>query len=201
MLSIPSSILSPYDEFKNILSLPNTIHRKVKSESSLEELVVGYNSPVCSRTVMEEELTVHLWTLQGMTTTAVRSAINCYGNGFSLGEGTDDKNYYLIKFTHRAAVLSYSLIPGFSIRGIRKSQSFFSMSSGFCSVGAKLLLDKLSHVIFIKKWFACNYLIHLCRSCRDDITITIIYNSLLNKIWAFRKKYGGTCLLPFRSLF
>jgi hypothetical protein len=201
MLSIPSSILSPYDEFKNILSLPNTIHRKVKSESSLEKLVVGYNSPVCSRTVMEEELTVHLWTLQGMTTTAVRSAINCYGNGFSLGEGTDDKNYYLIKFTHRAAVLSYSLIPGFSIRGIRKSQSFFSMSSGFCSVGAKLLLDKLSHVVFIKKWFVCNYLIRLCRSCRDDITITIIYNSLLNKIWAFRKKYGGTCLLPFRSLF
>jgi hypothetical protein len=201
MLSIPSSILSPYDEFKNILSLPNTIHRKVKSESSLEKLVVGYNSPVCSRTVMEEELTVHLWTLQGMTTTAVRSAINCYGNGFSLGEGTDDKNYYLIKFTHRAAVLSYSLIPGFSLRGIRKSQSFFSMSSGFCSVGAKLLLDKLSHVVFIKKWFVCNYLIRLCRSCRDDITITIIYNSLLNKIWAFRKKYGGTRLLPFRSLF
>jgi hypothetical protein len=201
MLSIPFIIMSTYDEFQNILSLPNTIHRKVKSESSLEELVVGYNSPVCSRTVMEEELTVHVWTLQGMTTTAVRSTINGYENGCSLGEGTDDKNY-LIKFTHRAAVLSYSLIPGFSLRDIRKSRSFFSMSSGFCSVGAKLLLDKLSHVVFIKKWFACNYLIYLCRSCRDDITIMIIiYNSLLNKIWAFRKKYGGTGLLPFRSLF
>jgi hypothetical protein len=201
MLSIPFIIMSTYDEFQNILSLPNTIHRKVKSESSLEELVVGYNSPVCSRTVMEEELTVHVWTLQGMTTTAVRSTINGYENGCSLGGGTDDKNY-LIKFTHRAAVLSYSLIPGFSLRDIRKSPSFFSMSSGFCSVGAKLLLDKLSHVVFIKKWFACNYLIHLCRSCRDDITIMIIiYNSLLNKIWAFRKKYGGTRLLPFRSLF
>lgn len=143
-------------------------------------------------------ISIHIWTLQGMTTTPMRVAINEYENDSSLGEGIGDKNY-LIKFTHMAA-LRYGLISGVSPRGIRKSASFFFRSSGFCSVGEKMLLDKLFRVAFITECFACKYLIQLCQACTGGVSIT--RNSLQNKIWAFRKRFGGgTRLLPFRSLF
>ena len=202
MLSIISIIMPTYDESRNTLSLLDTKRPKEKPESRLGESVVYDNSPNGHRRAMEEEeeLARYIWTLPSRTTATVSCAINDSEND-SLGEGgsNDDKNY-LIKVTHRVPD-RYGLISRFHLKDIWKSMSFFSKSAGSCTVEATtgflrsclMLPPPLDNALYAN--FSCIYV------TRVGIISPVTSNSLLNRIRAFMKIYGGRRLLPLRSLF
>lgn len=202
MLSIISIIMPTYDESRNTLSLLDTIRPKEKPESRVGELVVNDNSPNGHRRAMEEEeeLARYIWTLPSRTTAIVSCAINDSEND-SFGEGgSDDDKNYLIKVTHRVPD-RYGLISRFHLKDIWKSMSFFSKSAGSCTVEATtgflrsclMLPPPLDNALYAN--FSCIY------ATRVGIISPVTSNSLLNRIRAFMKIYGGRRLLPFRSLF
>ena len=202
MLSIISIIMPTYDESRNTLSLLDTIRPKEKPESRVGELVVNDNSPNGHRRAMEEEeeLARYIWTLPSRTTATVSCAINDSEND-SLGEGgSNDHKNYLIKVTHRVPD-RYGLISRFHLKDIWKSMSFFSKSAGSCTVEATtgflrsclMLPPPLDNALNAN--FSCMYVTPV------RIISPVISNSLLNRIRAFMKIYGGRRLLPFRSLF
>jgi hypothetical protein len=204
MLSIISIIMPTYDESRNTLSLLDTIRPKEKPESRVGELVVNDNSPNGHRRAMEEEeeeeLARYIWTLPSRTTATVSCAINDSEND-SLGEGgSNDHKNYLIKVTHRVPD-RYGLISRFHLKDIWKSMSFFSKSAGSCTVEATtgflrsclMLPPPLDNALYAN--FSCMYVTPV------GIISPVTSNSLLNRIRAFMKIYGGRRLLPFRSLF
>ena len=203
MLSIISIIMPTYDESQNTLSLLDTTCPKAKPESRVGELIVNDNSPNGYRRAMEEEeeeLARYIWTLPSRTTATVSCAINDSEND-SLGEGgsNDDKNY-LNKVTRRVPD-RYGLISRFHLKDIWKSMSFFSKSAGSCTVEATtgflrsclMLTPPLDNALYVN--FSCIYV------TRVGIISPVTSNSLLNRIRAFMKIYGGRRLLPLRSLF
>jgi hypothetical protein len=202
MLSIISIIMPTYDESRNTLSLLDTIRPKERPESRVGELVVNDNSPNGHRRAMEEkeELARYIWTLPSRTTATVSCAINDSEND-SLGEGgSNDHKKYLIKVTHRVPD-RYGLISRFHLKDIWKSMSFFSKSAGSCTVEATtsflrsclMLPPPLDNALYAN--FSCMYVTPV------GIISPVTSNSLLNRIRAFMKIYGGRRLLPFRSLF
>jgi hypothetical protein len=202
MLSIISIIMPTYDESRNTLSLLDTIRPKGKPESRVGDLVVNDNSPNGHRRAMgeEEELARYIWTLPSRTTATVSCAINDSEND-SLGEGgSNDHKNYLIKVTHRVPD-RYGLISRFHLKDIWKSMSFFSKSAGSCTVEATtgflrsclMLPPPLDNALYAN--FSCMYVTPV------GIISPVTSNSLLNRIRAFMKIYGGRRLLPFRSLF
>src|SRR5687767_1865843 len=202
MLSIISIIMPTYDESRNTLSLLDATRPKEKPESRMGELVVNDNSPNGHRRAMEEEeeLARSIWTLPSRTTATVSCAINDSEND-SLGEGgSNDHKNYLIKVTHRVPD-RYGLISRFHLKDIWKSMSFFSKSAGSCTVEATtgflrsclMLPPPLDNALYAN--FSCMYVTPV------GIISPVTSNSLLNRIRAFMKIYGGRRLLPFRSLF
>ena len=201
IISIISIIIPTYDESRNTLSLLDTIRPKEKPESRVGELIVNDNSPNGHRRAMEEEeLAIYIWTLPSRTTATVSCAINDSEND-SLGEGgSNDHKNYLIKVTHRVPD-RYGLISRFHLKDIWKSMSFFSKSAGSCTVEATtgflrsclMLPPPLDNALYAN--FSCMYV------TRVGIISPVTSNSLLNRILAFMKIYGGRRLLPFRSLF